>query len=296
MLKILVWLATNDIRFFNGALNILERQQNGIELVGITAETETSLVYEGRKVNFIPLAEVNEGEYDLILVVGARHGFRSDIYKVTQDIRKLNLPVEKILGEWVSLIPGFRLDKYLELKQSHLSIFSRECSGGIFSSTLGLPFNSPIVNLNFSEQDYMRFLRSPQAYMEKNLIYSRYNTCPIAILGDITVNMIHYKTFEEAVEAWERRKARINWDNLFVTTCTEKMEILEEFDALPYDKKVCFVPFKSDLASAFYINPETIIEGGNLEGMVRKFAFGEIFYYDVFDMLLYGKKTPLIDM
>lgn len=80
-----------------------------------------------------------------------------------------------------------------------------------------------------------------------------------------------------------------------MTGYTESEEILQAFDTLPYGKKVCFVPFKSDLNSAWYINPE-IKHGVEFWDIVNRFGNSDPFYYDPFDMLLYGKKTPLIDM
>ena len=68
---------------------------------------------------------------------------------------------------------------------------------------------------------------------------------------------MHYKTEEEAKNAWTRRKERINWDNLYIiftdrSQCTEKD--LNDFDRLPYSHKVVFthVPHP-ELKSAFYI-------------------------------------------
>lgn len=61
MLKILLWVVSNDGRFFNGAMQILERQHNGIDLVGVTANVPIQLTKNGEKVNFIPFAEVNGG-------------------------------------------------------------------------------------------------------------------------------------------------------------------------------------------------------------------------------------------
>ena len=232
--------------------------------------------------------------YDILLVVGVK---LFGMNQVLQKAAKLNLNEEKILGDRIVCIPGFELDKYRRLQRSHLSILSPECSGGIFSNCLGLKFNSPLVNLKFAGRDFMNFLKAPTDYMEKDLVEQpSTNTCPVAALGDLRIYMVHYKTFEEALAAWERRKPRINWYNLFVMMHTESEEILKEFDALPYGKKVCFVPFKSDLDSAWYISPKTYKEGLTLGHMVRRFGWGEIFYYDPFDMLLYGKKTPLIDM
>ena len=81
-----------------------------------------------------------------------------------------------------------------------------------------------------------------------------------------------------------------------MTMYTESEEILEEFDAFPYDKKVCFVPFKSDLDSAWHINPDIRKDLKTFTRIVNYFGMGEPFYYDPFDMLLYGKKTPLFEM
>ena len=108
--------------------------------------------------------------------------------------------------------------------------------------------------------------------------------------------MMHYRTFDDSFKAWERRKPRINWYNLFVETFAWNKNILEQFDALPYGKKVCFVPFKSDLDSAWYVNPKIDKEAGRFDFVINNFGIGKIFYYDPFDMLLYGKKTPLIEM
>lgn len=223
--------------------------------------------------------------------------------KVTQNAIKLNLPKEKLLGDWIVCIPGFTLEKYRHLQESHISIFSANCIGGFFSNVLGLQFRSPFVNLWLMNNDFIKFLREPHTYLEKHLTYKgttfdsrKINEFPVAMLGDITLNLMHYKSFEEAVNAWESRKARINWDNLFVMMLTERKEILEQFDALPYIKKVCFVSFKSDLDSAFYIKPRLTEKLPRFVDIVNAFSQGYPFYYDPFDMFLYGKKTPLIEM
>lgn len=223
--------------------------------------------------------------------------------KVFEYAAQFNLPEEKLLGDWIVCIPGFTLEKYRELQRSRLSIFSSNCIGGFFSNTLGLPFRSPFVNLWLTSNDFIKFLREPRSYLENPLAYKgktfdsrKTLEFPVAMLGDITLYMMHYKTFEEAVEAWEKRKQRINWDNLILIMAIERKESLELFDALPYDKKVCFVPFKSDLPSAFYIEPRLTEQLPRFVDIVNATAQGKPFYYDPFDMLLYGKKTPLLDM
>lgn len=61
MLKVMLWVVSNDGRFFNGALKILERQHNGIELVGVTADAPVQLAKDGRNVPFVSLDEVDGG-------------------------------------------------------------------------------------------------------------------------------------------------------------------------------------------------------------------------------------------
>ena len=61
MLKILAWVVSNDGRFFQGAINILERQHNGVELVGVTAGAPIQLAKDGKIVPFVSLAEVDRG-------------------------------------------------------------------------------------------------------------------------------------------------------------------------------------------------------------------------------------------
>ena len=285
MLKIFLWVVSKDTRFLKDAIKILERQHNGIEIVGKAIGSEIS---------------ESEKNFDVILVVGAK---KIGMNKIAQAARQLNLPEEKLLGDWIVCIPGFTLEKYRHLQKSRLSIFTMNCFGGVLFHTLGLPFNAPFVNMFFDEQDYLRFLREPRAYLEKNLILKelKWQTelkfyYPVVKLGDVVIYMNHYPDFDAAVKIWERRKQRINWYNLFVTMYTEREEVLQEFDSLPYGKKICFVPFKSDLPSAWQINSTVIKNAPPFWDVVNRFGFGNPFWYDPFDMLLYGKKTPLIEM
>ena len=221
---------------------------------------------------------------------------------ITQVARRFNLPEEKLLGDWIVCVPGFTLDKYRRLQRSRLSIISMNCFGGLLSHTLGLPFRSPFVNMFLDEKDFLRLVQSLQAFMEKNLTLKemKWNEVlkfnyPIVKLGDVDIVMNHYPGFDEAVSKWNKRKARINWSNLFVTMYTEDEKISREFDALPYEKKVCFVPFKSDLDSAWQINSASQ-KGIEFWRFINSFGSGRPFFYDPFDMLLYGKKTQLIEM
>jgi len=302
MIKILVWIFSADTRFFNGALKILERQHNGVELVGMTSVLPVAgKDKQGKDLPRIPHEEVaaHSEEYDILLVAGGKRTGASEIIKYA---RRLNFDTNKMLFDWIVCVPGFTIENYRRLQRSRLTIFAKHCFGGHICHTLGLPFRSPFVNLYLEQPDFIRFLRAPRVYMEEKLVFKemQLQTEPmrdlehaVFTLGNIDLHFNHYDKTDE--EKFDERRKKINWYNLFVTMYTEDEKILREFDELPYGKKVCFVPFKSDLDSAWYINP-AIRKNLEFWNVVNHFAKGEPFYYDPFDMLLYGKKTQLIEM
>ena len=79
----------------------------------------------------------------------------------------------------------------------------------------------------------------------------------MASLGDLKLFLVHYSSIEQFQEEWERRRKRINKDNLFFimndrNCCTESD--IAAFDALPYDNKVCFTHKEyPQYKSTFYI-------------------------------------------
>ena len=73
------------------------------------------------------------------------------------------------------------------------------------------------------------------------------DTCavyPVGMLnGEIRIDFIHYRSFQEAREKWEIRKKRIRYENLFLMMtdrdgCTEDQ--MRRFDTLPYPAKIIF--------------------------------------------------------
>ena len=155
-----------------------------------------------------------------------------------------------------------------------LSVFSSNCVGCLMLHDLGVAFRSPFVNLFVNAKDYIQYLRNPQKYNEMTFVQVESDQpYPVGMLGDLTFHFVHYKTFEEAVSAFERRVKRISYDNLFVIFserdgCT--YECLKEFDALPYKNKIVFthLPYP-DIQSSFYI-----------KGFEKEDCIGDILVWD----------------
>lgn len=183
----------------------------------------------------------------------------------------MNLKQIKNRIRW-SLIVDRRewLNKYLasvrqrRLRGTDFTIISNNCWAGHVYRRYGLNYNTPTVGMYFFPDEYLRFVSNlkvnvnlPMSFIpvEKSKHYKRLKelnqiNVPIALLGDnIEIVMLHYHSEEEVLEKWNRRKQRINWDYLLVKntqmngmTGTQ----VKEFDELPFEHKIIFVPKKMD--------------------------------------------------
>lgn len=144
-----------------------------------------------------------------------------------------------------------RLNKIIkeELKNENFTIFSNNCLGGVFYHDAGKQFTSPLINTALDGPDFIKFLKRPDYYLNfpmKFIDGSKYgHNYPIALIDDIEVRFVHYKTKEEAELKWRIRSKRIIWDNIFVIATNHDglntNTLLEEFNKLDYDNKIMFV-------------------------------------------------------
>ena len=149
------------------------------------------------------------------------------------------------------------------LQNKDVTIISSNCNGGVISHDLGLQFCSPTVNLFMKANDFIQFCEHLTYYMQ----IDRFEVCtdpktvgnvsyPVAFLDDILLFLVHYDSVEEAEKAWNRRKQRVNWENIVIfTTDRDGMteDLKDRFEMLPY-RKVLFTHLPDDKhPHAFYI-------------------------------------------
>lgn len=163
-----------------------------------------------------------------------------------------------------SLIKRIEWRLYKEIKRKRLknlnpTIISSNCNGGIIYHDLKLPFNSPTINLSMDTDDFIKLVGNLKYYLEQEIveIEDKNYDFPCGMLEDIKIRFNHYKTFQEAVDKWNERKKRINWDNIYVMGIdgdNATYESLKKFDELPYENKVIFT-HKSypEIKSSHYI-------------------------------------------
>lgn len=137
-----------------------------------------------------------------------------------------------------------------ELHNKDFTLLCNNCNGGIILNDLGLRFNTPTINMFFYHYDFFTFIENLDYYLglelKENLTpkYIPEINYPIASLGDLELHFMHYKNFKEAKLAWDRRKKRINKNDIFImwTFFGETDESLfDRFDKLSYENKIAFV-------------------------------------------------------
>lgn len=147
------------------------------------------------------------------------------------------------------------------IKSRDFTVISNNCWAGKLYQYLDMPYLSPTVGLYFFADDYIKFVKNLKYYMSLDLKFiqaneSKYSETlkeinqldkPIGILDDVEVVFLHYNSEAEAYEKWNRRKERINWNNIYfkfskMNLCTE--EHLKAFDSLPYKEKFMLTSYK----------------------------------------------------
>ena len=136
------------------------------------------------------------------------------------------------------------LKKYMQykLKNHSFSLISANCIGGILSHDVGEQFRSPTMNLIIPQ--FVDFCENLESNLKTDLIPLEYtrNGHPICKCGEIDIVGIHYNSCGDLISAWNRRKERVNYNNIFLIATDEfinSAELKKRFDALPFPK-VCF--------------------------------------------------------
>ncbi|MBR4383051.1 MAG: DUF1919 domain-containing protein [Selenomonadaceae bacterium] len=297
-MNVVLWVQYDTVRTQNKAhgksllkpaMDVLNKLET-VKIIGVVESIPTPI----NKLDTIDKSEISALDYDLILVTG--HDV--DLAPILAEATELGLDLDKIVLDRTVLVPGFTPARYKELRNSNLSILSMGWWAGLAYHRFGLPKLSPTVGMYTSEESFMNFLPEARWHLKKDLhfAHTEYNVdlginFPVFWLDGTQWFMNSFTDDADALETWNALKEKINWSNVLVTMHTSSPAILERFDCLPYAKKACFVPFETELESGFYLSPEFC--GGNLlqasEGVVN----GTVAAYDVWDLLLYGKKTAL---
>lgn len=147
-------------------------------------------------------------------------------------IRFIKLPLKQKKRKIISIFfKVFKIRKYTsdlrkEVTDSKFTIISNNCFAGSIYQDLKIPYRTPTVGLFLYSDCYMRFVKDLKYYLSLELIFiknSKYVSSdsnnnhyyPIGLLDDIEIHFLHYDNEEEATVKWNKRKERVNYDQLY---------------------------------------------------------------------------------
>ena len=146
------------------------------------------------------------------------------------------------------------------LKNKDISIISNNCWGGIFCRNNNLQYLSPTCGLFFIGKEYIKFIYNMRYYLKKNLNFISINDSKyydylkkiqykglIGKLDDLEICFLHYNSEDEAIEKWNRRKERINYNKIIYKFNDQNMctyEDLKKFNEFKANNKICFTAKK----------------------------------------------------
>ena len=131
---------------------------------------------------------------------------------------------------WHLIKNKLKFHRRLRLNNKDVSILANSCVGGFVYDYFGLPYNSPTVGLLIEDSDFVRFISDIEKYKSMDLqfinpsdskhrmLYENHPKWgwPIAMLDDIEIHFMHYRTKDEAATKWNRRISRLNLQNLII--------------------------------------------------------------------------------
>lgn len=192
--------------------------------------------------------DISNLHYDYIIIMS------DDYYEeILNEALIRRVERDKIISYKVLQIPNINLDRYFYLKEKNISIISNNCWGGVIYSTLGLECLSPFKNLYLTDEDYLKVISNLEYYLKQEPVFDRLekdpHSCkqyPILKLKDIEIHCNHSDSYKDAIRDWNRRKIKLNYNNIFYEMYTEKKESAEKFyDLTLNSNSICFVPWET---------------------------------------------------
>lgn len=176
-----------------------------------------------------------------------------------------------------------------KLKNTTFTLIANNCNGTFLYHDLGVKFYSPFINLALNTEDFIKYLKNIEHYMNTPLTFSKNENSPfpIGILDDIKISFVHYETEKIAKEKWIERTKRINLENLFILLTVDEncdKKLLADFDSLPFKNKVIFTNSKNVKSSSTFFIKNFVMEGSAPHGyykFINKISGKR--YYDQFD-------------
>lgn len=264
MHRVIIWGAGDDYQSLYNLIKYEELKGN-IEIVAIADRFAWQERIDGYKV-ILP-DDIKNNTFDYVIISSSKY-----YDEIVAEALKMGINRDYLIKGSVLRIPCFDFTDYAQLKENSVSIISDNCWGGVLYHYLDLPFMSPFINFWIPNSDFVKMVSDLEGYMSCPLSMERQGDMRNYPIGSLEIGgekvffyFCHHDTFEEAQNDFERRKSRINWNNLFIKMHYAKgyihskhsIEDIARFEKIPYEKKVCLSLYRTETIASF---PSVLIQ------------------------------------
>lgn len=232
---------------YNKFASYLFLYQDKLDILGLVT-TEKSRVSSMDGCPCITVEEIDKTEMDYIIIAVKAWREIADI------LSQKGIDESKIILSTAFFSPFFDLDKYLNLKNSNVSILSNTCLGGMVYNELGLKILSPTIKTYcpyYPGKDFLEFAEHYEYYLEMEMeeygeqdkyvagTQGKELFVPKGIIGDKVIwQFPHAKNAREAVTKWNERAKRVNLSNIVVLMALHNDDEAYQFAELKVEKKL----------------------------------------------------------
>lgn len=258
--KVVIWGMGND---YESIINQLKFEicKNNIICEALVCRDQDAYVSKKDGFPVVKVSEFYKLKFDYLVIASGKF-----FDQIRDEAIKMGVEPKCIIDGRLFHQPLFDFKRYVSLIENPITILSDDCWGGFAYNRLQLPFTSPLINISWNRDQYVKFIQKPLYYLDTDLQLVREGDlyegiCPIGRLGNendyVELNFVHNYNFSSALEQWNRRVKRINRNNIFVkmgfsnADASEKIKArIQAFENVKY-KKILFYNGKGNLPEMF---------------------------------------------
>lgn len=130
-----------------------------------------------------------------------------------------------------------------KLSNTDFTIVASNCVGGTIYKDLGLEYKTPFIGLFIDADQFVSMCEDFHKFMMLELeeVIDPQISYPLGKIGSVVIHFMHYATFEDSKNSWNKRKKRMNYANMYFVlserdNCT--IRDLIRFDQLDFSNKI----------------------------------------------------------
>lgn len=258
--KCVVWGIGNDYEIVINQLQF-EVCKGNVEVVALVARQQDVIGKKLDGYSIILKEELKDIQFDYVVITSSLY-----YQEIRRQAIELGIDGNIIINGAVMNLPLFDFSRYTSLLKNRITILSDDCWGGYVYHRLFLQFYLPLINIYWQKDAFVKFIQKPVYYLNKPLEMEREGNirggiCPVGSLGEgnerVCMEFVHSFCFEDAKRLWDKRRERMNFNNMFIkleldASMEGNENLLRAFSGVK-QKKICFYSGETEVEDVLYL-------------------------------------------